>query len=107
MESQNSRQQGGWEVPNLLGDEEWCMVFGLCHSPMQNDPSHKSPVRYNLTGKAVGMSSLTCQALKLSEQEISRKSEEVQVYFQFEGDSLQDYGRIVFCVFNGLFLWMG
>ena len=83
------------------------MVFGLCHSPMQNDPSHKSPVRYNLTGKAVGMSSLTCQALKLSEQEISRKSEEVQVYFQFEGDSLQDYGRIVFCVFNGLLLWMG
>lgn len=57
---------------------------------MQNDASHKSTVRYNLTGKAVGMSGLTCYAVKLNGEEISSKSEEVQVYFQFEGVSQGD-----------------
>ena len=64
--------------------------FGLCCSPVQNDASHKSTVRYNLTGKAVGMSGLTCYAVKLNGEEISSKSEEVQVYFQFEGVSQGD-----------------
>ena len=54
---------------------------------MENDASHKSTVRYKLTGKGVGMSSLTCHAVKLNGQEISTKSEEVQVYFLFELDS--------------------
>ena len=78
------------------------MLFDLCCSPMENDASQKSTVRYKLTGKAVGMSSLTCHAVKLNGQEISTKSEEVQVYFLFELDSLQDYGRIVFCVFRNM-----
>ena len=78
------------------------ILFDLCCSPMENDASHKSTVRYKLTGKAVGMSSLTCHAVKLNGQEISSKSEEVQVYFLFELDSLQDYGRIVFCVFRNM-----
>ena len=67
---------------------------------MQNDASHKSTVRYNLTGKAVGMSSLTCYAVKLNGEEISSKSEEVQVYFQFEGVSQGDL--VDLCLQNSL-----